>query len=129
MKITVLRKFDWGTLNTETWKHGDQNQKGDQNQEEDKKKVTQPLGTKKITQPLGTKKNHATYWYKKNHTTSWGKKCPKNSILVTNKIQEIGTGHLGLVQIQRQPEQATRDLVRVKLDAGYKGNQAKLRIL
>ena len=39
-------------------------------------------------QPLGTKKNH---------TTSWGKKCPKNSILVTNKLQEIGTGHLGLV--------------------------------
>ena len=42
-------------------------------------------------------KNHATSWYKKNLTTSWGKKCPKNSILVTNKIQEIGTGHLGLV--------------------------------
>ena len=39
-------------------------------------------------QPLGTKKNH---------TNSWGKKCPKNAILVTNKIQEIGTGHLGLV--------------------------------
>jgi hypothetical protein len=36
------------------------------------------LGTKKITQPL------------------W-ENCPKNSILVTNKIQEIGTGHLGLV--------------------------------
>ena len=39
----------------------------------------QSLGTKKITQPLGEKK------------------CPKNSILVTNKLQEIGTGHLGLV--------------------------------
>ena len=38
----------------------------------------QPLGTKKITQPL------------------W-ENYPKNSILVTNKLQEIGTGHLGLV--------------------------------
>ena len=38
-------------------------------------------------QPLGTKKSHNLL----------GKKCPKNSILVTNKIQEIGTGHLGLV--------------------------------
>ena len=33
----------------------------------------------KITKPLGTKN------------------CPKNQILVTNKIQEISTGHLGLV--------------------------------
>ena len=51
-------------------------------------------GQKKITQPLGTKKNQ---------TTSWDQKYPKNSILVTNEIQEIGTDHLGLVQFTQQP--------------------------
>ena len=33
----------------------------------------------------------------KNHATSWGKNVLKIQILVTIKLQEIGTGHLGLV--------------------------------
>ena len=43
------------------------------------KKITQPLNTKKMTQPL------------------WTKNVLKIQILVTNKVQEIGTDHLGLV--------------------------------
>ena len=66
----------------------------------------QPLRTKKVTQPLGTKKkslnllgqkNPATSWYTKKHTTSWDKNVLKIQILVTNKIEEIGTDHIGLV--------------------------------
>ena len=67
----------------------------------------QPLGTKKSHSTSRDQKNHATSWDKKNHATYWykkkitqplgTKKCPKIQILVTNKIQEIGTDHLGLV--------------------------------
>jgi hypothetical protein len=66
------------------------------------------LRTKKATQPLITKKNHATSQDKKitqplgttkNHATSWGKNVLKIQILVTIKVQEIGTDHLGLVFI------------------------------
>jgi hypothetical protein len=61
------------------------------------KKVTQPLGTKKSSNLSGQKKSR-NLLVQKNHTTSWDKKnVLKIQILVTNKIQEIGTDHLGLV--------------------------------
>ena len=64
---------------------------------------------------LGTKKSHSTSRDQKNHATSWDKKITqhlgikkitqplatknvlKTQVLVTNKIQEIGIDHLGLV--------------------------------
>ena len=68
------------------------------------KKVTRPLGTKKITQPLGTKKITQPLGIKKITQPLGTKKCPKIQILVTNKIQEIGTDHLGLVLCLNQTE-------------------------
>ena len=72
-----------------------------------KKQIMQPLGTKKVTQSTSQyQKNHATSQDQKirqpigttkNHATSWGKNVLKIQILVTIKLQEIGTGHLGLV--------------------------------
>ena len=71
------------------------------------KKIIEPLGTKKNHSTSQDKKNHATSQDKKNHATSWNKKKIKQpfgtqkvlriQILVTIKIQEIGTDHLGLV--------------------------------
>ena len=52
------------------------------------KKITQPLGTKKITQPLEKKKSRNLLRHKN---------FLKTQILVTIKIQEISTDHLGLV--------------------------------
>ena len=63
----------------------DQNQAGDQNLERDQKNHTTSQD-KKMTQPIGTTKNHAT---------SWGKNVLKIQIIVTIKLQAIGTGHLG----------------------------------
>ena len=53
------------------------------------KKITQALRTKKITQPLGTNK--------KSRNLLGHKNVLRIQILVTIKIQEIGTDHLGLV--------------------------------
>ena len=53
-------------------------------------KKSRNLSGQKIMQPIGTTKNHAT---------SWGKNVLKIQILVTIKLQEIGTGHLGLVHL------------------------------
>ena len=61
------------------------------------KKVTQPLSTKKITQPLRTKKSHNLLVQQKITQPLGGKNVLKIQILVTIKLQEIGTGHLGLV--------------------------------
>ena len=93
-----------------------QNQERDQNQEGDKKN-TQLLGTEenKSCNLLGQKKS-LNLSVPKNHATSQDKKKSHNllvqqkitrplgeknvlkiPILVTIKLQEIGTGHLGLV--------------------------------
>ena len=61
------------------------------------KKVTQPLGTKKSRILLGQKKSRNLLVQKKI-TQPLGEKCPKNSILVTNKFQEIGTEIPSLAQ-------------------------------
>ena len=65
------------------------------------------LSGQKKSLNLSRQKNHATSQDKKNHATSWNKKKSRNllghkkvlriHILVTIKIQEIGTDHLGLV--------------------------------
>ena len=60
-------------------------------------KVTRPFSTKKITQPLRTKKSCNLFVKQKITQPLGGKNVLKNQILVTIKLQEIGTGHLGLV--------------------------------
>ena len=61
------------------------------------KKVTRPLSTKKIMQPLRTKKSRNLLVKQKIIQPLGGKNVLKIQILVTIKLQEIGTGHLGLV--------------------------------
>ena len=65
------------------------------------KKVTRPLSTKKITQPLRKKKSRNLLVKQKITQPLGGKNVLKIQILVTIKLQEIGTGHLGLVSSQR----------------------------
>ena len=62
------------------------------------KKITQPLATKEISQNLlGQKKSRNLLGQKKSCNFLGQKNVLKIHILVTIKLQEIGTDHLGLV--------------------------------
>ena len=74
------------------------------------KKVTQPIKTKKITQPLRTKKIMQLLGTKKITQPLGTKNVLKIKFLVTHKIQEIGTDHLGLVSFKNKFEELSKTI-------------------